>query len=213
MLSDDGNGPNADWHPPPPVAGLPAPPRLHDVGAHGAAAHGNPAPPAPRCRTCAGAIWPGQQYCSSCGHPPSLGSNFCPSCGRPTNPYTNPCPNCGAILGPTALPGPVAIAHYAPPATYVAAYPGTYPPVYGPPPKSKAAAVVLCLLCPAGAHRLYLGYTGQAIAQFSLVFFGGLLSAALIGIPLVLAGFIWILVDLVMILNGTLLDSWARPLA
>ena len=105
----------------------------------------------------------------------------------------------------------MAVTQYGHPPAYVAAYPVTYPPVYGPPLKSRAAAIVLCLLCPAGAHRLYLGYTGQAIAQFSLIFFGSL-SAAVIGIPFVLAGFIWILVDLVMILNGTLLDSGARPL-
>ncbi len=215
MLNGGGEDPTSDWRPPPPLssAGRPAPPLGFEVEGRAVAPAGHPSP-ATRCRTCGGAISLGQAYCSSCGHPPLLGSNFCASCGRPTNPYTNPCPDCGAELMPRAPAGPsAATVPVGAPVAYVAAYPVAYPPGYGPPPKSRVAAVLLCLLCPAGAHRLYLGYTGQAIAQFALVFFGSLLSAALIGIPFVLAGFLWIFIDLIMILSGSLLDSDARPLA
>jgi TM2 domain-containing membrane protein YozV len=50
-----------------------------------------------------------------------------------------------------------------------------------------------------GAHRFYLGLTGSAIALLILWIIGWLLTPLLIGIPMVIAGGIWLFVDLFLI--------------
>ncbi|MCF6306066.1 MAG: TM2 domain-containing protein [Rhodobacteraceae bacterium] len=55
------------------------------------------------------------------------------------------------------------------------------------------------------AHRFYLGYSGIAAAQLALIWGGVLLSAVVIGIPLLIAGFIWVFIDVFLI--GGLIES------
>ena len=50
-----------------------------------------------------------------------------------------------------------------------------------------------------GAHRFYLGKVGSGVAQLILIMGGLLLSTILIGIPMVIAGGIWLLIDLLLI--------------
>lgn len=50
-----------------------------------------------------------------------------------------------------------------------------------------------------GAHRFYLGKVGSGVAQLILIMGGLLLSTILIGIPMVIAGGIWLLIDLFLI--------------
>ncbi len=49
------------------------------------------------------------------------------------------------------------------------------------------------------AHRFYLGQPGTAAAQLGLLWGGVLLSAVFIGIPMVVAFFIWLLIDVFLI--------------
>lgn len=61
------------------------------------------------------------------------------------------------------------------------------------------AYIFILLLGGFSAHRFYLGRIGSAIAFNAIWWVGWALSAFLIGIPLVIAGMIWIIVDLFLI--------------
>ena len=61
------------------------------------------------------------------------------------------------------------------------------------------AYLFFLLLGGAGAHRFYLGRTGSAVLLLCLWIGGWLLAGLLIGIPLIIAGGIWLLVDLFFI--------------
>ncbi len=50
-----------------------------------------------------------------------------------------------------------------------------------------------------GAHRLYLGRTGSGAAIAVLILGGLLLSLLVIGIPMLIIGSIWLIVDLFLI--------------
>lgn len=68
--------------------------------------------------------------------------------------------------------------------------------------KSTGVAYLLWLFLGGfGAHRFYLGKTGSAIAQLILVIGGVLLSAVIIGLPMLVVGGIWLLVDAFLILG------------
>ncbi len=49
------------------------------------------------------------------------------------------------------------------------------------------------------AHRFYLGSVGVGVAQLALLWGGLLLSAVVVGIPLVIAYFVWWVVDAFLI--------------
>ncbi|WP_243074028.1 TM2 domain-containing protein [Microbacterium sp. SS28] len=71
--------------------------------------------------------------------------------------------------------------------------------VVRPAKESGIAYLFWFLLGGVAGHRFYLGLTASAVI-FNLVWWGGwLLSPLLIGIPLVIAGGIWLLVDLFVI--------------
>ncbi|MBS0562937.1 MAG: TM2 domain-containing protein [Proteobacteria bacterium] len=55
------------------------------------------------------------------------------------------------------------------------------------------------------AHRFYLGKPGVAAAQIAVIWGGLLLSVIYIGIPLLIAGAIWLIVDVFLI--GGLVES------
>lgn len=66
--------------------------------------------------------------------------------------------------------------------------------------KSTGTAYLLWLfLGSVGAHRFYLGSTGIGITQLILIWLGALLSVVMIGIPMVIVGLIWVLVDVFLI--------------
>ncbi len=68
--------------------------------------------------------------------------------------------------------------------------------------KSTGVAYLLWIfLAGFGAHRFYLGKTGSAVAQLILIVGGILLSAILVGVPMLIIGGIWILVDAFLILG------------
>lgn len=77
------------------------------------------------------------------------------------------------------------------------------------PPKSKASAALLCFfLGGLGIHRFYTGQTGLGLA---------LLLTTLIAGPLTLGAwylvtFIWVMVDLILILTGSVKDQYGQPL-
>ena len=77
---------------------------------------------------------------------------------------------------------------------------GPYAPQSARPPKEVGIAYLFFLLLGGvGAHRFYLGRTGSAVLLLCLWMGGWLLAAVLIGIPMIIAGGIWLLVDLFML--------------
>jgi TM2 domain-containing membrane protein YozV len=79
--------------------------------------------------------------------------------------------------------------------------------------KSAAVAYLLWFFLPAFAvHRFYLGSPGIAAAQIALFWGGLLLSAVLIGIPLLIVFGIWWIVDAFLI-NGLVAKDAAEKRA
>ncbi|GAA3213324.1 TM2 domain-containing protein [Microbacterium terregens] len=77
---------------------------------------------------------------------------------------------------------------------------GPYAPQAARPAKEIGIAYLFFfLLGGVAAHRFYLGRTGSAVLLLCLWMGGWLLSPILIGIPLVIAGGIWLLVDLFLL--------------
>jgi len=121
-----------------------------------------------------------------------------------------PTPPAGTWAASPHAPAPVhppALAH--PPYAVV---PGYAVPVGVPvvaPPKSKAAAALLCLfLGSLGIHRFYTGQQGLGLALLLTTLILGPLTCGLwYAVTLV-----WVLVDLVCILTGAVSDEWGRPL-
>ncbi|MBR2655012.1 MAG: NINE protein [Loktanella sp.] len=68
------------------------------------------------------------------------------------------------------------------------------------------AYLLLFFLGGFGAHRFYLGRTASAIAILVLVWGGVVLSAILIGIPMLIIGGIWILVDIFLLPGMVAMD-------
>lgn len=90
---------------------------------------------------------------------------------------------------------------------------GPYAPQHARPAKEVGIAYVFLLLLGGfGAHRFYLGRPGSAIALLLIWWTGWLLAFAVIGIPLIIAGGIWLLVDL-FILPSMVRETNARRLA
>lgn len=157
--------------------------------------------------------------CQRCNAAVDAGRSHCPICDQPVAPppdatWVGPSPATPAAGTPPA-PG------YGPPPAYgVPPMPPPYPvaPGYGgmapvgpwaAPPKSKAAAAVLCFfLGSLGIHRFYTGQNGLGVALLvtSLVL-GPLTCGLWYAVTLV-----WVLVDFVLILTGGVDDQWGRPL-
>jgi TM2 domain-containing membrane protein YozV len=96
---------------------------------------------------------------------------------------------------------------------YVAGYPCGYVPLSD---KSKTAAGLLELLpsffgiC--GIGRLYLGHTLTGLIQLLGMLVAILFTSILIGIPFMIAIWIWNLVDAIQMFSGNVADSHGRPL-
>jgi hypothetical protein len=141
-----------------------------------------------------------------------MGANFCPSCGKPAAAATSYCAHCGARLslavpapapaalpyatpaGRAAAPGLSPEPAYAPSAVGAPPYPLPLAPAYGrKPPVSQGmavAALILNILIWPGLGSLIAG-ENVGWAQGFLMLFGLVLSLVLIGIPLVIAAWIW----------------------
>jgi len=130
----------------------------------------------------------------------------------------DPCHTCGARLvnAPTPQPPPQPPPQPQPQPMMYAPQPAYYPPVYAAPVmyaqtpmKSKTTAALLCFcLGGLGIHRFYTGQVGLGIA---------ILLQSLILTPLTLGLWsfvvlIWVVVDFIMILSGSVKDSQGRPL-
>ncbi len=121
-------------------------------------------------------------YCKQCGQPINPGAAACMHCGFAVGTGNNYCANCGSQITPGQA---VCINCGAP---LVAAVQQT---AFNPADqKSKLTAALLAfLLGSIGVHNFYLGFTGKAIGQIALSFLCGI-------------GYIWAIVDGIMILTG-----------
>jgi TM2 domain-containing membrane protein YozV len=177
------------------------------------------------CRTCAATVHPGAAHCSQCGHPPLSGTNFCFRCASPSNAMIDPCRTCGARLinasapPPSYAPPPPQYQQpqyqqpiYQPPPTYQSVYVGApmyAAPGYTAPQKSKATAAMLCFcLGGLGIHRFYTGQAGLGVALLLQTLILTPLTLGLWGIVVL----VWIVVDFILILAGSVKDGQGRPL-
>jgi len=87
------------------------------------------------------------------------------------------------------------------------------PVMYVGPYKSKGVAALFAFLfCGWGIHHFYLRNAGAGVAQLCLLFFGVLLSAVFIGIPMLMGALIWSFIDGINIISGNVTDSRGQPL-
>lgn len=140
------------------------------------------------CRNCGKEMSEQAVVCVNCGVQKGAGNSFCYNCASETIPQQVVCTNCGVSLVAAA-----------------AAAPGA---------KSKLAAGLLGILLGGfGVHNFYLGYTGKAIAQLSLMVVGIVTSCIVIGVIPMMAASIWGLVEGIMILTGSInKDAKGNPL-
>lgn len=66
------------------------------------------------------------------------------------------------------------------------------------------AAILAFFVGYLGIHRFYLGYTTIGIIQAALFIVGFLTSFILIGFPILIGLYIWVLIDFIRILTGSL---------
>lgn len=131
--------------------------------------------------------------------PPSYGQ---PPYGQPSYP---PAPYQAPVYAQPPYPQPT----YVQPVYGVPTYAVPVPVAVAAPPKSKAAAALLCFfLGGLGIHRFYTGQVGLGLAL--------LLTSLILG-PLTLGlwyvvTFVWVIIDFVLILSGGVSDQYGRPL-
>lgn len=129
-------------------------------------------------------------FCANCGNQIVAGAMFCGKCGTPA-------PTGAQSPAPTTAPT-------APPA-YTAPQPGAYSqPVYAPltPPKTFVATWLFSLfLGQLGIDRFYTGHAGLGVGKLLVTLF-----------TFGFGGWVWQLVDLILLLNGSFKDSYGRAL-
>ena len=136
---------------------------------------------------------------------------FCSNCGAPLDGGVKFCPNCGTTVGTEAgQTNPNQGSYYA--------NGQTQPPVQNNyynqnmdgmiSTKSRLAALLLCLfLGGLGIHRFYAGKVGSGIGMIVLLIIGAATSWLGVGIALIVALYIWVLVDFIMICVGSFTDG------
>ena len=130
-------------------------------------------------------------FCANCGNQIVAGAMFCGKCGTPA---------------PANASGPAqsAAAQAAAPA-YTAPQPGAYAqPAYGvaTPPKTFVATWLFSLfLGQLGIDRFYTGHAGLGVGKLLVTLF-----------TFGFGGWVWQLVDLILLLNGSFKDSYGRAL-
>jgi TM2 domain-containing membrane protein YozV len=76
-----------------------------------------------------------------------------------------------------------------------------------------AAGILGIMVGGFGVHNFYLGYTGKAVAQLLLMIVGIVLACVFVGYFMIMAAYIWGLVEGVMILTGSInTDADGNPL-
>jgi TM2 domain-containing membrane protein YozV len=140
------------------------------------------------CRNCGKELVGTPEFCVGCGAKPTAGNKFCQACGAATDPAAEICLKCGSRLGKaTGVSGDVS-------------------------PKSKMIAGLLAFfLGQFGAHRFYLGKTGTAIVMLVLAIIGWATVIFIVGGFFLAAVGIWNLIDLIMILTGSMKDKDGKP--
>jgi TM2 domain-containing membrane protein YozV len=115
----------------------------------------------------------------------------CPFCDEVIRPNARKCKHCGEILDPTLR------THE----RETDAAPGVSE-------KRILPAFLLCFfLGGLGLHRFYAGLTGSGIAMLVLCLVGVFTCYLFIGIPMLIAVWVWAIVDLIVIVCGGLVDS------
>ena len=155
-------------------------------GGQGSGSEGDPGAwqPQSRAQSWASSAAPGASE-SGYGRPPQYGQV----------PYGRP-PQYGQVpygQAPQYGQVPYGQAPYGQPPQYGQAAPGVAP-------KSMAVAIVLgILLGTFGVHNFYLGYVQKGVVQLALTLLGAATSWLLIGGVVVVAVFVWVVVDIVQI--------------
>lgn len=139
------------------------------------------------CKNCGEAYMTDEAVmCVKCGVAKGQGSSYCHNCGKPVAADTAVCMNCGV---PNKKPVPANA-------------------------KSKVAAGLLAIfLGNFGVHNFYLGYVGKAVTQLVLTILGIPLCCVLIGVLMILAAWVWALIEGIMIFTGSInTDADGNPL-
>ena len=135
---------------------------------------------------------------------------FCPNCGTRVEAGVSVCPTCSTNLAPHLAQMPPPPPPPPPPSSLAPSSPSSMagsppPPPLAPagafPPRSKIVAGLLQIFLGAfGAGRFYTGHTGIAIGQIAAVW----LTCGI--------GWIWPIIDGILMLAGQVSDSNGRPL-
>lgn len=139
------------------------------------------------CKNCGEAYMTDEAVmCVKCGVAKGQGASYCHNCGKPVAADTAVCMNCGV---PNKKPVPANA-------------------------KSKVAAGLLAIfLGNFGVHNFYLGYTGKAVTQLVISIIGIPLCCIVIGALMILAIWVWALIEGIMILTGSInTDADGNPL-
>lgn len=144
----------------------------------------------------------------------------CPNCGASLSPDSTRCVKCGSHVQPAAQPvyqqvaGQQTAAPPAPPVQQQQQTPYQMPyqqqqPMAMDAPRSKLAAALLAIFLGwFGVHNFYLGHIARGVIQLVLT----LLSPVLLCLTLPIVG-IWVFIEFILILTGSLRDKYNRPLA
>jgi TM2 domain-containing membrane protein YozV len=141
------------------------------------------------CRNCGKDVVASAEFCPNCGARPTSGKGFCSACGAQVSPAAEICMKCGTRL-----------TYVAPPAAGVA--------MGGVSPKSRLITLILLILVgQLGVHRFFVGKVGTGIVQLLLTVAGYALLVLVIGFIPLTAMWIWLLIDLIMLLMGKFKDK------
>lgn len=137
------------------------------------------------CRNCSSEMSKDAIVCVKCGVKKGKGNNYCGFCGGKTNENAAICVSCGASLKNNKIDNLIGVNS-----------------------KSKLIAVLLCVfLGTLGIHRFYVGDNSTGFVLLALTL-GGFLTC---GITTFIS-FIWVVVDLILIIIDKITDENGVPL-